>query len=338
MAIPLLLAGAPVPASPLTDTIYAPQSLAQTSLARITRPLSFADYPAPAADAMVASDAGSLPVPSLLAEKPAATPAPQLNDPNTIVVSAQKRATPGDPLESLNAASYEAVQAVDEAIVAPITHGYMKAVPGQARAGIHNFINNLDEPIVFLNFLLQLKPGKAFETLGRFVINSTLGVLGLVDVAKRKPFNLPRRSNGLADTLGYYGVKTGPYLFLPLIGPTTLRDLFGRVIDLSILPLAGKPFNKPAFVLAKGTLSSLDDRAQQDETLKRIREESGDPYLATREYYLKTREAEIDVLRGKRKSIYDPPIDPVPAPQPETEPEPDAESGSLSAPAPDPAQ
>ncbi|MFX6258432.1 MlaA family lipoprotein, partial [Acinetobacter baumannii] len=88
--------------------------------------------------------------------------------------------------------------------------------PVPVRSGIRNFLYNLREPIVFVNFLLQHKAGKAAETLGRFVVNSTVGVGGLFDMAKRRPIHLPRRPNGFADTLGFYGVKPGPFLFLPL--------------------------------------------------------------------------------------------------------------------------
>ena len=189
---------------------------------------------------------------------------------------------------------------MDKHVIRPIAHGYAQAIPSPVRKAPPNLLNNLDEPIVFVNFLLQLKPGKAVETLGRFTINSTLGVAGLIDMAKRKPFHLPRRSNGLADTLGYYGVGPGPYLFLPLIGSTTIRDMFGRIVDLSLVPtVVGKPFNNPTFALAKGALSSLDERAEFDADLKKLRT-SQDPYAAQRAYYLQRRQAEIDVLRGKR--------------------------------------
>lgn len=218
-----------------------------------------------------------------------------------ILVTGDMKPAPGDPLEQVNAQSFEAVQAIDKALVGPIAQQYSESVPKQARKGIHNALSNLHEPVVFLNFLLQFKIGKAFETLGRFAINSTIGVAGLVDMAKREPFNLPRRPNGLAYTLGYYGVGPGPYLVLPLIGSTTLRDVFGRVVDLSILPaVVGPPLSDPAVALGRGALSSIDERARNDELIVRLRDESPDPYATTRDYYLQKRQAEIDVLRGKR--------------------------------------
>jgi phospholipid-binding lipoprotein MlaA len=219
---------------------------------------------------------------------------------DTIIVTARLGAPPGDPMELVNEVTFGAVQSVDKAIIAPVAHGYEKGIPEPIRDGLHNVLNNLDEPVVFLNFLLQLKVGKAFETVGRFAINSTLGAAGLFDVAKKKPFGLPRRSNGLADTLGYYGVGPGPYMFLPLIGSTSVRDLFGRVVDLSLLPTAvGKPFTNPIVSLSKGALSSIDERVENDEILTRV-QQSDNPYAAMREYYLKKRQAEIEVLKGKR--------------------------------------
>ena len=259
-----------------------------------------------------ADNAGVVSAPVVNPDTPAEEPLPSdtttqadpatamATDKNIIVVTARTGPPPGDPVEAVNEASFAAVQAIDGAIIAPIAQGYKAAVPNPIRDGIHNVINNLDEPIVFVNFLLQLKIGKAFETVGRFAINSTVGIAGLVDVAKKKPFNLPRRSNGLADTLGFYGVGPGPYLFLPVFGSTTIRDLLGRVVDMSLLPTAvGKPFTDPIVSASKGILSSIDDRVQNDDILTRV-QQSGNPYAAMREYYLKKRQAEIDVLKGKR--------------------------------------
>ncbi len=220
-----------------------------------------------------------------------------------IVVTAKPRPDPGDPVEAVNEATFSAVQSVDTAFVGPVAMTYKSALPNPVRSGVRNFFNNLQEPIVFLNFLLQLKPGKAAETLGRFTVNSTVGVAGLVDIAKKKPFSLPRRPNGLAYTLGYYGVKPGPYLFLPLIGPTTVRDLFGRWVDLLVLPVGvGKPFTDPIYGASALVVRSLDDRAEADERLRKLREGPKDHYKALRDDYLETRQAEIDALRGLKKT------------------------------------
>lgn len=236
---------------------------------------------------------------------------------NDIVVSGKQEAPREDPLEQANVQSYEAVQAVDKAIVAPVAMGYKSAVPKPVRSGIRNFINNLDEPVVALNFLLQLKPGKAAETLGRFAINSTIGIGGLIDVAKDKPFNLPRRYNGLANTLGYYGVGPGPYLFLPIVGPTTARDFVGRIVDFSIVPrVVGPPLSNTEVSIGKGVLGALGDRIADDARIRRLRDQSDDGYGEIRKNYLERRQAEIDELKGGRMApaLVPPVTEPLPEP------------------------
>jgi phospholipid-binding lipoprotein MlaA len=176
-------------------------------------------------------------------------------------------------------------------------------VPEPIQDGVHNALNNLSEPVNFINFMLQLKPGKALQALARFAINSTIGVAGLFDVAKNKPFHIEYRRNGFANTFGYYGIKQGPFLYLPLIGPTTARDLVGRLLDLSVLPLAGKPFNSPQYSLVTGTLRSIDDRVIFDALFKQMRNDCPDYYAAEREWYLQTRKAEIEKLHGHKYDI-----------------------------------
>lgn len=226
-----------------------------------------------------------------------------------ILVTARRRSS-GDPLEKVNVESYKAIQALDKAIVGPVAMGYKKGLPKPVRQGIHNAIDNLQEPVVFVNYLLQFKPGKAVETAARFAINSTLGVFGLFDFAKRKPINLPHRTNGLANTLGYYGVGSGPYFFLPGVGPTTLRDLFGITVDRLLLPrVIGTPFNKLYYTIPVNVLSSIDYRVAFDDKLT-VLHTATDPYAATREDYLRRRRSEIAALHSAawRKRNTPPPV------------------------------
>jgi len=280
--------------------------------------------------------------------EPAQTPQPQSQAPapparqGEIIVTG-RRPSPDDPLEDLNAKSFEVAVSVDKSLVAPIAYAYEDIMPRPVRKGLRNFLRNLGEPVVFLNFMLQLKPGKAAETLGRFAINTTLGAAGVVDIAKRKPFKLPRRDNGFANTLGYYGVKPGPYFYLPLIGPTTLRDFIGSRVDLLLLPVLptafGKWFRKTEVVVPVWVLSELGRRIEIDDQLREIRA-TRDPYLAMRTYYLQKRQAEIDALHGRGTSIKKPSL-PVPqsgnaAPEPTSrapvqEPVPSDEGSSLGA-------
>lgn len=213
----------------------------------------------------------------------------------TITVTARKP-SPLDPIEKVNVKSYKTTQAVDGAVIAPIAHAYNDGLPKPVRNGFRNFLNNLHEPVVAINFLLQHRIGKAVETVGRFGLNSTLGVGGVIDVAKRKPFNLPLRANGFADSFAYYGVKPGPYLYLPLVGPTTPRDLTGVVLDRLVLPVAiGAPFTKPQVTLPLSAVSQIDLRARFDAQAKAI-QDSPDPYVARRDLYFRMRNAEICAL------------------------------------------
>ena len=225
--------------------------------------------------------------------------APPTDGDNVIVVTGEGADPQKDPLENVNIQAYELTRDIDKAFVEPIADVYEEDLPSPVRKGLRNFLRNLMEPVNALNYLLQLKPGKALETVGRFAINTTVGVSGLFDVAKKEPINLPYRRNGFANTLGYYGVGPGPFLVLPLVGATTLRDLLGSGIDQSILPFAvGKPFNTPYYAIPAYTVNSLEFRIEFDERIGQIND-SDDPYYALRESYLCNREADIAALKNQ---------------------------------------
>lgn len=311
IGLALLLVGSPLaPAPELHDTATVAPSVLVASAANIDLALDQATQAGSLSDAVPAGQtlppcppapvaSAATPLDAPLASAPVASNqvAPEQD---AIVVTARPGSMPGDPMAQLNAQSYEVVQEVDEALVGPVAMAYKDAIPKPVRHGLRNFLRNLTEPIVALNFLLQLKPGKAAETVGRFAINTTIGIGGLFDVARKDPFKLPYRRNGFANTLGYYGVKPGAYLFLPLIGPTTVRDLVGGTIDGLLLPtVVGAPFNDITYTLPAATLSALQGRIQIDEQLNALRNQSKDPYIDARDFYLRRRQAEIDALRGK---------------------------------------
>ena len=260
--------------------------------------------------------APAIPAPQASASPPS-LPAGQDEHPDhgAIVVSATQGTKASDPLQSVNAASFAVTQDVDRALVGPVALAYKHTVPAPIRSGLRNALRNIGEPAIAINFMLQIKPGKAAETVGRFVVNSTIGIAGLFDIAKRKPINLPRRANGFAYTMGYYGIKPGPFLFVPLIGPTTLRDALGGAMDRLVVPLAvGAPFNQPVYSVPTGLFSTLDRRAEIDEQIHALRDDNGDPYAAFRKFYLDRRQAEIDNLRGIHRPA------PAPAPTPMVDP------------------
>ncbi len=238
-----------------------------------------------------------------------ANSAPQLDENgqpvNEIVVEGEIGPPKADPLETVNEDSYRITQAVDKAVLEPVAYAYRDGLPEPFRDGLGNVVRNLGEPSNALNYLLQGKVGKAFETLGRLAINSTLGVGGLFDVAGKQGIGLPYRRNGFANTFGYYGVGSGAYLYLPVTGATTVRDLIGSTLDQALLPFAvGKPFNKPAYAATYFVVNGLDQRLSFDEEIASIAA-SDDPYRLRRETYLAQRRRDIAALKGEPMSERD---------------------------------
>jgi phospholipid-binding lipoprotein MlaA len=210
----------------------------------------------------------------------------------------------GDPLEKFNRHMFKIHQKLDHAILRPAAMGYKHAIPSPIRAGVRHIFSNLGEPVIFLNFVLQFKPQSAARTAVRFIVNSTIGLAGLIDVAKGKTFELPHVPNGFGDTLGYYGVKTGPYLFLPLVGPTDVRDFLGGQADGLVLPvIVGRPFDRLEYQIPKAVLTGLDARAEYDDDLKALLGDALDPYATMRSVYLQDRAGEIAALKGSLADV-----------------------------------
>jgi len=134
-----------------------------------------------------------------------------------------------DPWEGFNRRMYYFNAKADQYVLLPVVSGYKKVTPDFVETGINNFFNNLGEIPTFINSLLQLKISVAGETLGRFALNSTIGLAGVFDVAT--PIGLVEQNEDFGQTLGFWGVSSGPYLVLPLLGPSSLRDATGLVFD-----------------------------------------------------------------------------------------------------------
>lgn len=292
-----------------------------------TEVLPFASAPAVAL-ADIGTDAQRTSSVGTDAATPAGDTPPELADPlanpaTAPKVETQSKAThyPGDPLEGFNRKMFAIHEGLDKALYGPASSGYEHVLPKPARSALRNFFRNLTEPVVFLNDLLQLKPGRAAHTLARFTINSIFGVGGLVDVATSKKVNLRHHNNGFGNTLAYYGVHSGPYLFLPLVGPTTLRDLLGGPVDAAVLPtVVGKPFNDWRFAVASAVITGLDLRAESAAELHTLLAGAVDPYATLRSVWLQNRAAEISALHSHRKApppapeLEDPMRDPATAP------------------------
>ncbi|WP_280286296.1 VacJ family lipoprotein [Pseudomonas sp. BN415] len=134
-----------------------------------------------------------------------------------------------DPYESWNRRVYHFNYRFDEWVFLPVVRGYRYVTPGFVRSGVSNFFSNLGDVPNLLNSLLQLKGQRSMEITGRLLLNTTIGVVGLWDPAAR--IGLPKQTEDFGQTLGYYGVSDGPYLMLPILGPSNLRDTGGLVVD-----------------------------------------------------------------------------------------------------------
>ncbi len=142
---------------------------------------------------------------------------------------ASTNAPKADPMEGLNRATFAFNDTVDAAVLKPIAQGYQTVTPAMVRAGVSHAFTNVGDVASAVNSLLQGKPTEAATSAGRFLVNSTLGILGLFDVAT--PMGLDRHDEDFGQTLGKWGAGSGPYLVVPLMGPSTLRDSAGRGVD-----------------------------------------------------------------------------------------------------------
>ena len=197
-----------------------------------------------------------------------------------------------DPFEGFNRGTYGLNKSLDRAVVRPAAIAYRRVLPKPAREGVHNVLTNLGAPVIFLNDVLQVEPGSASETVVRFGVNTTVGVLGVFDVASQMGVYAHRADFG--QTLGHYGVATGPYIFLPIFGPSSLRDTVGLAVNL-----AANPFNYARFdgdVATKATVvigGALDTRGELDKDLRDLDHSATDPYVTTRTIWVQNRSAFI---------------------------------------------
>ncbi len=193
-----------------------------------------------------------------------------------------------DPFESINRVTYKFNDAIDRAVLKPVAKGYKKVVPSPARAGISNFFGNLSSPIVIANDILQGKPLIALSDTGRFVMNSTLGIFGLFDVAQHA--GMPEHDEDLGQTLAVWGIPSGPYLVIPFLGPSTVRDGLGGYADSSISLIRNTdnvPERNKAYLV-----NGINSRAQLLDADKLI-QQAFDPYQFVRDAYLQHRRYEI---------------------------------------------
>lgn len=198
-----------------------------------------------------------------------------------------------DPLEPMNRQLFEVHQAVDRTVLRPATVAY-RTLPDPVRLSVRNVLNNLRTPVVLLNDMLQGQSVRGGDTLGRFVINSTLGVGGLFDVADSW-FGVPVHYEDFGQTLATWGVGEGPFLFIPVLGPSNPRDLAGYGVDIAAQPLTWVGQGLAVNILsgARGVATVLDTRDYYFNTIDEVNRTSLDPYATLRSGYRQSRAAAI---------------------------------------------
>lgn len=240
-------------------------------------------------------------------------------------------ATPGDPLERWNRGVHKFNDAIDRGVLKPVAKRYRQVVPQVVRTGVSNVLTNLAYPTTILNDLLQLKLKDTAADIGRFALNSTLGLGGLLDPASR--VGLPRNDEDFGQTLGRWGVPPGPYLVLPLLGPSTLRDAPAFAVDTQT-DLRSQLDLETAERVTLAVLSVVDRRAELlslDDAIGR----AFDPYAFVRNAWLQRREYKV---RDGNVPDEEPMLDEEPVPDeeplPDEQPAPEAQSAEPAAAAP----
>ncbi|HET7083877.1 MAG TPA: VacJ family lipoprotein [Rhizomicrobium sp.] len=198
-----------------------------------------------------------------------------------------------DPWEKTNRDIFDFDVRMDHAVARPIAKGYRAVMPEPVRDGIHNALTNLNSPVVLANDVLQGDGDKAINTAGRIVINSTVGIGGLIDVASK--IGIPGHDNDFGITLGKNGIAEGSYLVLPFAGPLPPRDLLGTGVDTAFDPLTYVRFHgKDTWMVVRFGIGILDSRAATLDAVETIERSSIDFYATTRNLYRQSRNAKIN--------------------------------------------
>jgi phospholipid-binding lipoprotein MlaA len=197
-----------------------------------------------------------------------------------------------DPLEPTNRVIFDMNMKTDNAVAKPVAKFYNRVVPQFARNGIHNALTNLNKPVVLGNDILQGDGPRAGQTVGRFAVNTTLGLGGLIDVASM--IGIPDHTTDFGITLGTWGVAEGPYVVVPFLGPNPPRDMGGEVVDFFMDPTTWIRFHGSAtyYAVIAGA-NVLDYRARNVDTVDQIERTSIDFYASTRSLYRQYRNAQI---------------------------------------------
>ena len=227
-----------------------------------------------------------------------ATP-PPASDPDAVAEYKQTN----DPLEPMNRAIFSFNNEADSLFLRPIAQAYRAAVPQFGRDRIADFLDNLDAPLVFANDILQGNAGLAGKTLERFALNSSFGVFGIMDVAK--PMGIPPHDSDFGQTLGVWGIDSGPYLVLPLFGPSNIRDGIGLAAETYGDPLGIYLTNEHMkwLIWTRFGVEAVSQREAYLDFLDDLQRTSLDYYATLRSLYRQRRDGMIDAGKHGVESI-----------------------------------
>ena len=230
---------------------------------------------------------------SLLSYKVVASEADQVNTDSEDFETTTLEDEIYDPFEPVNRAIFSFNNVADRIVLEPIAKGYKK-LPSPLQSGINNFLSNLRAPLVVVNQLLQGQGQNAFQSSGRFIVNSTVGIFGLFDVAEK--MGLEEKEEDYGQTLATWGVGDGFYLVLPLFGPSNLRDTSGMVLTMLTDPINAYAVSEGEawLVPMRTAANAVDTRSQIIDEVNALRDNSVDYYAAVRSSYHQNRKAAIN--------------------------------------------
>lgn len=207
-----------------------------------------------------------------------------------------------DPLEPTNRFFYVIYDRADTYVLEPIARAYREVVPAPVRTGVSNALSNLNTPVKLGNDILEGKPRRAGDTTMRFLINSTVGVLGVFDVASEWGYGKHDANFGL--TLGHWGVPDGPYLFLPIVGPSNPRDLSGFAVDTVSDPFmwVGQGTVVKSLGWTRFYVDAVNARERALDPVESIKKTALDPYATFRSLYRQYREGQLAKLRDDNRA------------------------------------
>ncbi len=207
-----------------------------------------------------------------------------------------------DPYEPANRVGYAISNGLDTYILAPVARAYVFVLPEGVRRPVHNLLRNMTSPALFINDVIQTKPRRAGDTFVRFVVNTTAGVGGLFDVAAELGY--PYHDNSFGTTLALWGVPEGPFLFLPVLGPSNPRDGVGYGVDIAFDPLTYAPSGHGlrTLGLARTGLTAVDSRSRVLNEVDSIKKTALDPYATFRSLYRQNRESTIEEDRDDHRA------------------------------------